>query len=82
MAAGRVNQGRHPGMPGFHGQMPGTALSGSETDVSTSTENLTQVKICLNMVRPFSERGCKYHLVPAAALIEVSGFISFPFPRH
>ena len=51
MAAGRVNQGRHPGMPGFHGQMPGTALSGSETDVSTSTENLTQVNIKLMLMR-------------------------------
>ena len=40
IAAGRVAQGRN--VP-FQGQMPGMALSGSETDVSTSTENLTQV---------------------------------------
>ena len=45
IAAGRVAQGRNSGVPAFQGQMPGTALSGSETDVSTSTENLTQVKI-------------------------------------
>lgn len=43
MAAGRIAQGRNAGMPAFQGQLPGTALSGSETDVSTSTENLTQV---------------------------------------
>ena len=43
MAAGRIAQGRNAGMPGFQGHLPGTALSGSETDVSTSTENLTQV---------------------------------------
>lgn len=45
IAAGRVAQGRNPGVPAFQGQLPGTALSGSETDVSTSTENLTQVGI-------------------------------------
>ena len=44
MAAGRVAQGRNSGIPAFQGHLPGTALSGSETDVSTSTENLTQVK--------------------------------------
>ena len=45
IAAGRISQGRHAGMPPFQGQLPGTALSGSETDVSTSTENLTQVTV-------------------------------------
>ena len=43
IAAGRVVQARNAGIPAFQGQLPGTALSGSETDVSTSTENLTQV---------------------------------------
>ena len=47
IAAGRIAQGRNVGVSAFHGQFQGTALSGSETDVSTSTENLTQVnKIC------------------------------------
>ena len=43
IAAGRVAQGRNAALQSFQGQLPGTALSGSETDVSTSTENLTQV---------------------------------------
>ena len=43
IAAGRVAQGRNAAIQSFQGQLPGTALSGSETDVSTSTENLTQV---------------------------------------
>ena len=45
IAAGRVAQGRNAALQSFQGQLPGTALSGSETDVSTSTENLTQVNI-------------------------------------
>ena len=43
IAAGRAAQGRNAAIQSFQGQLPGTALSGSETDVSTSTENLTQV---------------------------------------